>query len=45
MADIVVVGNRDSRPVAEHVAKLQAKLDPAHRVLGVPVGLITGKKQ
>ena len=45
MADVVVVGNRDRRPVANHVAELQAELDPAGRVLGVAVGLVAGEEQ
>ena len=45
MADVVVVGDRDGGPVADHVAKLQAELDPADRVLRVAVGLVAGEEE
>ena len=45
MADVVVVGDRDGGPVADHVAKLQAELEPADRVLRVAVGLVAGEEE
>ena len=45
LAHVVVVGNRDRGPVPDHVAKLEAELEPAHRVLGVPVGLVARKEE
>ena len=45
MADVVVVGDGDRRPVAHDVAELQAELDPAGGVLGVAIGLVAGEEQ
>ena len=45
MAHIVVVGDRDNRPVAEHIAELEPELDPAHGVLRVAIGLIAREEQ
>ena len=45
MAHVVVVGNRDRGPIPHHVAKLQAELEPAHGVLGVPVGLVAREEE
>ncbi len=45
MADVVIVGNADRRPVAHHVAELQTELDPARRVLGVTIGLVAREEQ
>ena len=45
MAHVVVVGDRHGRPITEHVAELQAELDPADGVLRVAVGLVAGEKE
>ena len=45
MAHIVIVGDADRGTITHDLPKLQAKLDPASRVLGVPVGLISREEQ
>ena len=45
MADVVIVRDANRRAIANDIAVLQAKLNPAGGVLGVPVVLVATEKQ
>ena len=45
LADVVIVRNRDHRPVPENLPELQSELKPACRMFGVVVGLVTREEQ
>ena len=45
LADIVVIRNGDGRSVAHDIAELHTELKPAGGVLGVVIGLVSGKEE
>ena len=45
MADVVIIRDANRRAIANDIAVLQAKLNPAGGMLGVPVVLVATKKQ
>ena len=45
MAHVVVVGNRDRGSVAQDVAELQSEFNPAGRMFGVSISLISREEQ